>query len=327
MGVANYLDFDDEPTAMLIKRADDKSKRIALLETLQQSPRLDTRQKVWAKDELLRLRRGVRGERDAAHYIDNYAGASRNIAILHDLRFDFDGESAQIDHMLIDRTFNFFLLETKNFAGNVRINERGEFSVRYQGEREFGIPSPLEQSRRHERCVIKALEILGISGRVTTRPMFHHLVLVDPKATISRPPKGSFDTGAVIKADQFREWHERHVDKDIGVAAAVTGLLNLRNSQSLEESARLLARLHRPADLLKLPDFMSPKEEIRPERRAIVDNRSVPQSDADGSDLKRKLVCATCRLKISYAEGRFCWNNETRFGGLQYCRTHQTAFA
>jgi hypothetical protein len=39
--------------------------------------------------------------------------------------------------------------------------------------------------------------------------------------------------------------------------------------------------------------------------------------------LRRKLICATCGQKISFAEGKFCWNNEAWFGGLQYCRKHQ----
>jgi hypothetical protein len=39
---------------MLIKSADDKSKRFALLQDLQQSPMLDTRQKEWLRDELRR---------------------------------------------------------------------------------------------------------------------------------------------------------------------------------------------------------------------------------------------------------------------------------
>ena len=41
---------------------------------------------------------------------------------------------------------------------------------------------------------------------------------------------------------------------------------------------------------------------------------------------QRKLVCCTCDAKISYEEGKFCWNNERRFAGLQYCRTHQADF-
>ena len=37
----------------------------------------------------------------------------------------------------------------------------------------------------------------------------------------------------------------------------------------------------------------------------------------------RRLVCARCAVKISFPEGKFCWNNAQRFGGLAYCREHQ----
>ena len=57
---------------MLIKSADDKSKRLALLEDLQRSTRLDRRQRDWLREELHRTKRGLAGERDAAHYLDNY---------------------------------------------------------------------------------------------------------------------------------------------------------------------------------------------------------------------------------------------------------------
>ena len=50
-----------------------------------------------------------------------------------------------------------------------------------------------------------------------------------------------------------------------------------------------------------------------------------PPADKASSGQK-KLVCATCGAKISFDEGRFCWNQERRFGGLQYCRTHQADF-
>jgi hypothetical protein len=51
---------------VLIKSADDKSKRLALLEDLQKSPLLDRRQRDWLRDEQFRLKRGIAGERDAA---------------------------------------------------------------------------------------------------------------------------------------------------------------------------------------------------------------------------------------------------------------------
>ena len=47
---------------------------------------------------------------------------------------------------------------------------------------------------------------------------------------------------------------------------------------------------------------------------------------ADAS-LVKKLICVHCREKISFPEGKFCWNNAKRFGGLQYCREHQGLFA
>lgn len=48
---------------------------------------------------------------------------------MHDLRFAFDGEVAQIDHLIINRAFGIYLIETKNYAGNLVINDHGEFTV------------------------------------------------------------------------------------------------------------------------------------------------------------------------------------------------------
>ena len=129
---------------MIIKSADDKSKRLTLLEDLKASPLLDSRQKDWLHQELMRTQRGLQGERDAAHYIDAHFKDKDTHAVLHDLRLVVEGEVAQIDHMVITRALRIYLFETKCFAGNVQINERGEFTVCYSGERAFGVPSPLE---------------------------------------------------------------------------------------------------------------------------------------------------------------------------------------
>jgi hypothetical protein len=42
------------------------------------------------------------------------------------------------------------------------------------------------------------------------------------------------------------------------------------------------------------------------------------QTHAFGADPfapTRRLICAQCNVKISFAEGKFCRNNEKRFGG------------
>ena len=318
---------------MLIKSADDKSKRVALLEELRKSVLLDRGQRDWLRDELLRLQRGMQGERDAAHYLDNYLKDDPDRAVIHDLRISIDGQVSQIDHLVMTRSLRIYLLETKNFGGSVHINAQGEFSVEYSGERIFGIESPIEQSRRHEGPLLKLCERLGITGRSGGLPTLNHCVLVHPKATIHRPSAKSYDTSTVMKADQFRSWHEAFKERGVGVTEAVGALFNLRSSDTLRERAEKLARQHRPADLLALPPFMQPRQplppEAAPERVDVrVAQRSEPRSATvtqPASAPAKKLICASCGSKISYAEGKFCWNNEQRFAGLQYCREHQAS--
>lgn len=313
---------------MIIKHADDKTKRIALLEQLRQSDRLDRRQRDWIDQELVRTRRGIEGERDAAHYLDTYHRDAKNHVVLHDLRISVEGEVAQIDHLVISRAFHFYLLETKNFSGNLIVNEHGEFTVEY-GRTRFGIPSPLEQSRRHEQVLGRLLDRLGITGRTQARPTFQHIVMVSPRSTITRPKTAAFDTSTVIKADQFVSWRDKYADR-MGVGAVLGSVLNLRSLETVREWGEMLKRQHRPADPLALPEFMRPRGQPAPEpeppaapspalesgRRDVFPSAEAPQ---------RKLVCATCGSKISFAEGKYCWNNPARFGGLQYCRQHQAA--
>ena len=321
---------------MIIKNADDKTKRLALLADLKRSPLLNQHQRNWLDDELMRVRRGIEGERDAAFYIDSYLKDGQNHAVIHDLRLDLDGDVAQIDHLYFNRMMHFFLIETKCFNGNLHINDHGEFTVNYANGKSFGIPSPLEQSKRHERVLAKVLERLDITGRMGIKPTFHHLVMLHPKAIIKRPDKKAFDTSMVIKADTLPTWHKNWVDKDVGMADTITSLITVRSTDTIKEWAGKLVRQHRPANPLSLPDFMSPNastaETKEPEPRHAVAPAlplaTLPAASSVEFDeaLKKRLICLICRTKISYAEGKFCWNNERRFGGFQYCREHQAAF-
>lgn len=317
---------------MLIKSADDKSKRLALLQDLQQSPLLDARQKEWLRVELRNLTAGIKGEREAAFHLDGHYKDGQNNVLLHDLRFKIDGEVAQIDHLVINRTGYMVLIETKNYSGDLEVNTHGEFTVRYGRER-YGIPSPYEQSRRHARILGKLLERLEISTRTDKLPEFHNVVLMHPQAIIQRPDAKAFDTSFLIKADQFRAWHEKLVDR-IGTGAVLKAMLNIRSPDTIKEWGEKLKRQHRPPDLLELPDFMQPKPELanavmEPQSAApvFVAAPATPAPTQPDASLAKKLICAHCREKISFPEGKFCWNNAKRFGGLQYCREHQGLFA
>jgi hypothetical protein len=319
---------------MALKSADDKSKRLVLLEELQRSPALDLSQKKWLREELMRTKKGIQGERESAHYLDHYFKDAENHVLLHDLRFVIDGEVTQIDHLIFNRAGSIYLLETKNYACNLVINERGEFTAEYENAR-FGIASPIEQSLRHEKVLRKLLERLDIVGRTQKHPDFHHVVMLHPKATIERPPAKSFDTGNVIKADQFPTWHKSFVDK-IGIGTLFKSALNMRSLETARQWGEKLKRQHRPADLLALPDFMRPRilaKSVVPAPSPpfiapipILVQALAPSPPAVAglpAEPAKRLVCARCAVKISFPEGKFCWNNAQRFGGLAYCREHQ----
>lgn len=243
---------------MLLKTADDKSKRLSLLEDLQRSTLLDSFQKKWLREELMRLRKGIQGEKDSAYYLDQYFKHGVNHVVLHDLRFVVDGDVAQIDHLVINRGFGIYLFETKNYTGNLVINDHGEFTAQYD-DMYFGIPSPIEQSQRHARILTRLLKNLGIGNRIGGEMKFFHVVLLHPKAIIQRPAPNSFDSTNVIKADQFPSWHQRFVDKEGTFGETLKLMANLRGLDTIQDWANKLVRQHRPADLLELPDFMQPK--------------------------------------------------------------------
>lgn len=204
------------------------------------------------------------------------------------------------------------------------------------------IPSPWEQSRRHEWVLAKVLETLGITGRIDKQLSFHHVVMMHPKAVIKRPDPKAFDTSFLIKADQFPTWHGKFTDK-FGAGAVFKALLNIRSLDTVVEWGEKLVRQHRAQDLLALPDFMKPKA-VTVSPRTVIRRPAVavpapvpvavtapvvapvttPAEAKEGP--ARKLICAHCGVKISYPEGKFCRNNSKRFNGLQYCRDHQGLF-
>ena len=188
-------------------------------------------------------------------------------------------------------------------------------------------------------------DLLGIGRRTGGAVDCRHVVMFHPKAVIERPDPRRFDARDVIKADQFPTWHQNFVGKDVGFGELVGVALNLRSLDTIREWGEKLKRQHRPASLLDLPEFMQPKPEpepapvprarepapayapaAKPAPPAAVASPTPKAWAFSGDEYKRKLVCMHCGAKISYPEGKFCWNQEARFKGGQYCREHQALF-
>jgi RNase P subunit RPR2 len=254
---------------MLLKTADDKSEDIHQLEALLGRPDVDARRRRAIENELWAIRLGAKAEAEASYQLEFDLRDSKHWAVIHDLRIDLDVRVAQIDHIVISRLLEVFVCESKSYTGGVKVNERGEWST-YRDRRPIGIPSPVEQNRRHIQIleeVVKRGYVKLPRRIVTIKPTYKNVVLVSPDGLITRPRKNLPELESVVKVDQFRtylldrEMPDRQILKFIG-------------SGELETFGRQLVALHRPANVDWRAKFGI--ETVAPERAPLAKSARRP---------------------------------------------------
>lgn len=233
----------------VLKRADDKQPTIDALNALLARPDVDPPTRKHIEEEIWTTRAGILGERDAAYEIDfEYANRQSHV-VIHDLRIEFAGRVAQIDHLLIGRVMDIWVCETKSFKEGVKINEYGEW-YRYGGGRAHGMASPVEQNRRHV-AVLKDVFDKGavrLPRRVVTlKPSLLPVILVSNNARIDRPAarKAAKVEGldTVIKVEQLARAMDRRFDEH----NAVRFLAKIVSVQTIQDIGRQLIAMHKPA--------------------------------------------------------------------------------
>lgn len=308
---------------MLIKSADSKESQIAILQNLLSHERVPAEKRQLIERELRNLLLGIATEKQAAFEIDFYAATSKNLFVIHDLRLEIGGRVAQIDHVLMNRAFEVYVVETKTFSTGLTINELGEFSTIYDGK-EVGIPSPVEQNARHISVLKAAFKEIGLPKRLglTLQPAFNSVVLVSPKALINRPKTTNFDA-SIIKLDQFFSWYNARMDefrlKD------TIGIFKVCSGKTIHELGERLLSLHKPGrvDYVKkfeLGTVLLNKSPILP---VEVAQEIASSPDAPREKDEMQYFCAKCKTAIAPVVAKYCWNNKVRFEGRAYCRVCQ----
>lgn len=316
---------------MIIKDASPRQKDLEALRALLQYPAIgaDTQRKI--EQEIRNIQAGERGESEAAYEIGFHYGESRNWAIIHDLRLEYKGRVAQIDHLLINRVLDIWVCESKRFSEGIGINEQGECVMFWQG-RPQGIGSPHEQNEKH----LAVLKAVFDDGKVTLptrlgfqiKPSLNSLVVVSKNARIARPKTPGWWQEGIVKADQIKARIDKAFDKDTN---ALT-MAKLVGSDTLANLARELASLHRPISfdwparfgLPSSPPVVQVEQAPQPPAPPPDTPPEVPQGDPAASK-KSKLVCHACGVSVEYRVARFCWFQKPRFGGNVYCQDCQAS--
>jgi hypothetical protein len=309
---------------VLIKQKDSLDQSIQQLEAIAQRNDLPRHILDRAQIELRTLKAGMHGENNAAYFINFDFANRKSWAIIHDLRLEHRGYVAQIDHLLISRLLEFYVLESKHFATGIKITDRGEFLVYYNGGY-IGIESPIEQNKRHGRVLWMVLQEGGILPTrlgLTLQPRMISYVLVSPKSVVNRPPSKSFNTDMVVKSDVLSNQIEV-ADAKMGSLEAAIQLTNLVSSETLEQIARKLVALHKPAHVNYYAKFGITSE---PQSKTPSMQTNSIQNRSDETYSTSAYYCFKCRKLISQRVATFCFDNKKRFGGRAYCFDCQKSF-
>jgi hypothetical protein len=189
------------------KADSDARKQLERLKELQATAPGGMKQQIERDIKLLAY--GIAGEEAVAYELNN---SYLPIIVLHDLRLEHEGLSAQIDYLIITTKF-CLIVECKNLFGNLEVNSRGEFirELAFNGHRKKeGIYSPVTQNMRHME-MIKVLRLANKKNplmRVALEKSFGELhksviVLANPKTVINlkQAPKEIKDQ--IIRGDQL----------------------------------------------------------------------------------------------------------------------------
>jgi len=154
-------------------------------------------------------RAGYEAERQMAHYLKRAFAEDRYKLVFHNLRLVRKDEVAQIDHLILHR-YGLMIVESKSVAGQVSVNEQGEWT-RWWNRQGRGMPSPVLQARRQLDLLLALLEdhtselmdrsMLGLKQRTFAGIRRDVLVAISDSGRISRKS----EVPELVKADQVPE--------------------------------------------------------------------------------------------------------------------------
>jgi hypothetical protein len=282
---------------MIFKAKDPISDQLRELELALQQP-LPDRDRRRLEKELAQRRAGLNGEEEAAYHINFHLNNHPNWAVIHDLRIEWEGRTAQIDHLLISRLLEIYVVESKSFRTKVRCANGGWERLNFSHWE--GIPCPVAQNERHIavlKDLIDDLELapkrFGMSIPVT----FRNIVVVRPSCSVIGDFKGD-----------ARIWRmDTLVKQARGEEPSAMDLVKIISQETLYLFATKLAAYHMPAPKPKPAATLAP---------AIL-------RDAPPAQVAPATLCQACGGQLSPAEVRYCRQNEARFAGGLLCRNCQ----
>jgi hypothetical protein len=286
---------------MILKTKDDVGPLVSQLNELLKRT-LTERQRRSIEQEKATILAGARAEAEAAYLIDFHLRDVDNWAVIHDLRLEHNDRVAQIDHLLIWRGLEVYVVESKGFRSKVRIT--GDRWEVLRNNHWTGVPSPVAQNERH---ILVLKELLRASdwapkffGKIRQPIRYINVVAVPPECGIRGDNSGVMVVSMDNLVKTVRSDRAAFLSPTALSAISVDGLCDL---------GLHLVDCHRPATF----DFAA--------------RFGVSQAPPTGVPAARNSAqtCINCGSAMTKAEVFFCRVNPERFAGRMLCRRCQGA--
>ncbi len=155
---------------------------------------------------------GQEQELDVAFYLRREFKNDDAIFVFNDIKFKFDGETAQIDHLII-HPYGFIIIESKSITGNIVVNEHGEWSRSYN-DKWYGISSPIIQAKLQAKVLRELLshhrteilgKMLGIVQAGFGGRTWECVIAISSNAIINRKHIPKIDSDIIVKSEFIPE--------------------------------------------------------------------------------------------------------------------------
>jgi hypothetical protein len=115
-----------------------------------------------------------------AGFLNDVFAGDEDVVVLHDLRVHCELGSAHIDHLIMTRYLDVFLIESRIAGDQVVVGTEEDFSVRYRDGSVFRIRSPITQLRRAIAVSQHIFRRIELPTRFGERilPEFHRRIVI-----------------------------------------------------------------------------------------------------------------------------------------------------
>jgi len=244
---SNHTQSFNVGITMIIKEKESIEPCIATLSSFLELPAVSEPTKKKIKYEIAKMRRGFKGEKECAFFLNGFIKDNPNRVVIHDLRIEDNGDVAQIDHLLLNRSLDMFVLESKNYSHGFKILDNGEFEY-WNGKAYCGMASPVEQAKRQMGILQRYLTthpIFPTRMGLPLSPQLDFFVLCAPQSRIVRPKKETPVSKKVVKADLFKNMYKKTMDK-ASFLSCLKGAANTVSKDTLIEIAHNIVEGHTP---------------------------------------------------------------------------------